>query len=576
MKRRLIGAMVVTVLAALLVSGALGVWVFHQREMTAARQNLTELLILMDAQSAVTDPRGIAEQFIQAAPGKRLTIIGADGAVAADTEADPARMENHAGREEIVQATATGWGEAVRPSDTLDETMLYVAKRFADGMVGRAAMPIASIDSLVLNSAWGFLAAAAVGLLLALVMASRMAKTVLRPLGAVGEALQGVLDGGSDPEALSRYEGDDEVRPLLRYLDKLVERLGRQIDDIRAERDKVNLILECMDEGLLLLDDEGRVLAVNGAAKRLFGVGEGSDGSSVLLLTRSRRLREALRAVRAERSPVVLDMDDPADGGRSLRMFISPVNGRRYEGESVGASILISDVTALKRAEGIRAEFTANVSHELKTPLTSIKGFTDMLSTGMVTDAEDQKRFFSMIGVEVDRLIELINDILKLSELESVTIEQCEERSDALEAAQAARALLEKSAGDAHITVNVTGEEAKAAIPAGRLKELLLNLMENGVKYNEPGGRVDVSVSGDGQWVTVTVADNGIGIPEEARERVFERFYRVDKGRARKNGGTGLGLAIVKHITQLYGGSMALKSEMGRGSTFTVKLPAAE
>lgn len=573
MKKRLIGATLVTVLVALLVSSAAGVWVFHQREMAAARQNLEELLILMDAQSAITDPEGIIEQFVQAAPEKRLTIIDVDGTVLADTEADPAAMENHADRSEVKQAALTGWGEALRPSESVGVTMLYEAKRFADGMVGRASMNVSSIDSLVLNSAGGFLAAALVALVVALLMASRMARMVLRPLNVVGDALQGVLDGNQDREALTRYEGDDEVRPLLRYIDKLVERLGDHINQIRAERDKVSLILECMDEGLILLDEAGSVLALNRAAKRLFGVGEDSDGSSVLLLTRSRALRQALQTVRADKTPVVLDIEDPAFGERSLRMFLSPVSGRQYEGESVGCSILISDVTDLKRAEGIRSEFTANVSHELKTPLTSIKGFTDMLSTGMVKDPEDQKRFFSMIGVEVDRLIELINDILKLSELESVAIEQCEERADVLEAAKAAETLLSQAAGSAGITLSVAGMPAEAAIPAGRLKELMLNLMENGVKYNEPGGRVDVGVSADERFVTATVSDTGIGIPEEARQRIFERFYRVDKGRARKNGGTGLGLAIVKHILQLYGGSVSVESEPGRGSTFAVKLP---
>lgn len=576
MKKRLICATLVTVLAALLVSGAAGIWVLREREMSAARQSLHELLILMDAQSAITDPEGLTDQFNQAAPEKRLTIIDTDGTVVADTEADPAAMENHAGREEFKQAVATGWGESLRSSDTVGTTMLYEAKCFADGMVGRASMPVSSIDSLVWNSAGGFVVAALVALVLALVMASRMARMVLKPLHAVGEALQGVLNGeAEDKNALAAYEADDEVRPLLRYIDKLMERLSAYIDEIRAERDKVSLILECMDEGLILLDEEGHVLTLNRSARRLFGLSDDSDGSGILLLTRSRRLREALRTVRTEKAPVVLDLDDPAFDGRSLRMFLSPVTGRQYEGETVGASILISDVTELKRAEGIRSEFTANVSHELKTPLTSIKGFTDMLASGMVKSEEDRKRFLTMIGVEVDRLIELINDILKISELESVAIDQCEEASDVLTAARETQTLLEPTAKEAGVTLTVTGENAMAAIPVSRLKELLLNLMENGVKYNVKGGSVNVSVSADSAWVTAVVSDTGIGIPEEAQKRVFERFFRVDKGRARKNGGTGLGLAIVKHIVQLYGGTVTLESALGQGSTFTVKLPRA-
>ena len=231
---------------------------------------------------------------------------------------------------------------------------------------------------------------------------------------------------------------------------------------------------------------------------------------------------------------MVLDLDDPAFDGKSLRMFLSPVTGRQYEGETRGASILISDVTELKRAEGIRSEFTANVSHELKTPLTSIKGFTDMLSSGMVKSEEDRKRFLTMIGVEVDRLIELINDILKISELESVAIDQCEEASDVLSAAKETQTLLEPAAKEAGVSLTVTGESAMAAIPVSRLKELLLNLMENGVKYNVKAAAVNVTVSADSAWVTAVVADTGIGIPADAQKRVFERFFRVDKGRARK------------------------------------------
>lgn len=575
MKKRLIGATLLTVLVALLVSGAMGVWVFHQREMAAARQNLRELLMVMDAQSAVTDPQRLAQQFHLAAPDKRLTVIAADGTVYADTEADPGEMENHADRSEVRAAGAAGWGETIRPSETVGEKLFYVAKRFADGMVGRASMPIASIESIVWNSMGGFFIAMVVALVLALALAGGMARLVLRPLNAVGDALQGVMEGGEGHSDLSRYDQDDEVRPLLRYIDKLVERLESYIENIRTERDKVNLILECMDEGLLLLDERGNVLAINGSAKRLFGVGEETSVNSVLLLTRSRRLRAALRRVQETGEGVVLDMEDPAFGKRSLRMFLTPVSGRQFEGEKVGCSMLISDVTELKRAEGIRSEFTANVSHELKTPLTSIKGFTDMLTGGMVVDDEDRQRFLTMIGVEADRLIDLINDILKLSELEEAAIDRQGEESAVLSTAREVEALLRPTAGEAEITLSVTGEEAMVALPRGRLKELLLNLMENGIKYGERGGRVDVTVRGAGERVQIVVEDNGIGIPPEAQARVFERFYRVDKGRARKDGGTGLGLAIVKHMVQLYGGTLALESTPGQGSTFTITLPRA-
>ena len=575
MKKRIIGATLLTVVCALLLSNLVGVLIFRSREMDAARDTLQELLVLMDAQSADTDPQELARQFSQAAPGKRLTIIDTDGTVLADTGADPEGLEDHGNRSEVESASATGWGEAVRHSDTMGTSMLYVAKRFADGMVGRASMPLSSIDSLVVSSLWSVLIASAAALLLALLLARRTANRVVAPLNAVSQALQGVLDGTGKP-GLEEYQSDDELRPILRYIDKLMERLGGYIQSITDERDKVALILDCMAEGLILLDEDGKVLAINRAARTIFGFPEGEEDDGALLLTRSRRLREAIQECQQKHAGVVLDVDALAESARSLRMFVSPVAGRQYEGQPVGTSILISDVTELKKAEGIRSEFTANVSHELKTPLTSIKGFTEMLSSGMVASPEDQKRFITMIGVEVDRLIDLINDILKVSELESVAIDQCGERTDVLEVAKETADLLAPAAREGGVSLSVSGLSAMVAVPRSRVKELLLNLMSNGIKYTEKGGKVDAAIQLKDNQAVITVTDNGIGIPAEAQSRVFERFYRVDKGRARKNGGTGLGLAIVKHIVQLYGGTVALESEVGKGSTFTVTLPLAK
>ena len=572
MKKRIIGATLLTVVFALLISNVVGVLMFRSREMDAARSTLQELLELMDAQSAITEPEALMDQFHAAAPDKRLTIIDTDGTVLADTGADASTLEDHNDRPEVALAEATGWGEAVRRSDTLGTSMLYVAKRFADGMIGRAAMPLSSINSLAMTSVWGALIASAAALLLAFLLSRRTANRVVAPLSSVGTALQGVLDGKKAP-GLEGPQADDELRPILRYIDKLMDQLEGYIQSITAERDKVSLILDCMDEGLILLDEDGKVLAINRAARTLFGFPEGEQEDGALLLTRSRRLREAIHDCQEKHSSIMLDVDALTEDARSLRLFVSPVSGRQYEGQPVGTSILVSDVTELKKAEGIRSEFTANVSHELKTPLTSIKGFTDMLSSGMVTSPADQKRFITMIGVEVDRLIDLINDILKLSELESVAIDQTEERSAVLEAAHDTASLLEPSAKAAGVTLAVEGESVTVGVPMSRLKELLFNLMGNGIKYSENGGTVTTRVRVEDSKAVISVEDHGIGIPEEDQSRVFERFYRVEKGRARKNGGTGLGLAIVKHITQLYGGTVGLESQVGKGSTFTVILP---
>ena len=418
MKRRLTTYFLLIATLGIALSSAFGVWVYRDREISFARQTLVELLNLMDAQNYYTDAEAWSQQLHTVAPDKRLTIISPEGKVLSDTYGQV--TENHADRPEFKSALETGWGEAERKSDTTGEMLLYEAKQFTDGNVGRLSMPISSVNALVLQGLVGFLVAAVVALVLMLVLARKLADRTAQPLEQKEEELE-------------------------------------------------------------------------------------------------------------------------------------------QEGEKL---------------QTVRSEFAANVSHELKTPLTSIKGFTDMMSSGMVKDPEDQKRFITMIGVEVDRLIELINDVLKISELESVVIPQSDDRANVLSVAEECRAALGQMAEAAKISVNLSGDNAEVAVAPGRLRELLTNLMENGIKYNEPGGRVDVQAAQRDGKVAITVSDTGIGIPKESRERVFERFYRVDKGRARKTGGTGLGLSIVKHIVLLYGGSISLKSEPGKGTEITVLFPA--
>ena len=321
MKKRIIGATLLTVVFALLISNVVGVLMFRSREMDAARSTLQELLELMDAQSAITEPEALMEQFHAAAPDKRLTIIDTDGTVLADTDADASQLEDHNSRPEVIDAERSGWGEAARHSDTLGTSMFYVAKRFADGMIGRAAMPLSSINSLVMSGVWGFLIASIAALLLAFLLSRRTANRIITPLNSVGGALQGVLDGKKTP-GLEDLQADDELRPILRYIDKLMDQLGGYIQSITAERDKVSLILDCMDEGLILLDEEGKVLAINRAARILFGFPEGGEQEDgALLLTRSRRLREAIHDCQEKHSSIMLDVDALTEDARSLRLF---------------------------------------------------------------------------------------------------------------------------------------------------------------------------------------------------------------------------------------------------------------
>jgi two-component system phosphate regulon sensor histidine kinase PhoR len=449
MKRRITLYILLITALALFLSTAVGLYTFRVQELDSCRQNLTELLNLMDAQSYDTDAAGLVEQFHQAAPDKRLTVIAQSGEVLADSWTEG--LEDHSDRPEVEEALSGRWGEAIRHSDTMGADLIYVAKVFTDGEIGRAAMPLSSVNSLVGKWAAGLLAAAVMALILAMLLARKLAQHAVEPLEQVAAALHSVMEGNLSIQ-LSDPKADPELRPILDYLDGQVAWLDQYI-------------------------------------------------------------------------------------------------------------------------QSIRMEFTANVSHELKTPLTSIKGFTDMLVGGMVKSPEDQKQFLSMISVEVDRLIELINDVLKLSELESVAIPQADEHSDALAVAREVVEFLAPNAQRGKITLTLHGEETQTAVSPSRLRELVLNLVENGIKYNEPGGTVDITVGKANGKAVLTVADTGIGIPEEAQTRVFERFYRVDKGRTRRTGGSGLGLAIVKHITALYGGKLTLESKVGEGTKIQITLP---
>ena len=492
-------------------------------------------------------------------PGSyRITWVDADGTVLFDNRQDPEEMGNHAQREEIREALILGKGHAVRYSDTLSQQTLYAAQRLADGTVLRVSSAQYSVWVLVLQALQPVALMMLLAFILAMALASRVARQLVEPINAIDL---------NDPAGSETYE---ELTPLLSKLRSQQRQIQRQMRDLKRRQEEFTAITENMSEGFLVIDQETRVLTYNSAVLRLlYAQVPTEEGESVYALNREAGFRRCVEeALAGRRCEQLLEKDDDC-----RQIIASPVE---QDGQIAGAVLVILDVTEKEQRERLRREFTANVSHELKTPLTSIKGFTDMLASGMVASPEDQKRFITMIGVEVDRLIDLINDILKLSELESVTIPQSEERSDVLTIARDTAAFLTPTAKAAEVTLSVDGGPATVAVPQGRLKELLLNLVGNGIKYNEPGGTVHTAVSvRDGQAV-IAVSDTGIGIPPEAQSRVFERFYRVDKGRARKNGGTGLGLAIVKHIVQLYGGPLTLESAVGRGSTFTVTLPLAK
>ena len=482
----------------------------------------------------------------------RITWVGTDGTVLYDTESDADEMDNHQQREEITEAMATGWGESVRYSSTLTERMIYYAVRLDDGSVVRMSMSQSTVLNLVLGMAQPICVVFAVALVLSLVLANRLSKNIVKPLNQLN------LD---DPLNCDAY---DELSPLLRRIDSQQKQLRLKSADLRRKQEEFETVTDSMGEGLVLLGSSDTVLSINPAAIRLFGTDKNCVGKDFLRVDRRPEvmavLEKAHTGVQAESMVSLL--------GREYRLDASPVVS---DSQVTGVVLLLFDVTEKERAERMRREFTANVSHELKTPLHAISGYAELMAQGIARQ-EDMAGFAGNIYNEAQRMIQLISDILRLSQLDEGAEGFAWEQTDLQALARQEIQSLQSAAEKANVQVKLTGDTAVMEGIPELLSAIIHNLCDNGIKYNRPGGKVSVHIAA-GEEITLTVADTGIGIPEESQERVFERFFRVDKSRSKAVGGTGLGLSIVKHGVLIHGGKIDLRSAPGTGTTIIVTLP---
>ena len=476
----------------------------------------------------------------------RVTWIDKDGTVLFDTQADQSAMENHADREEIREAMETGTGSAVRNSSTMTEQTYYEAMRLYDGTVLRVSANQASAWALMIDLLWPIVLIAVLAIGLSLVLARRMARKIVGPLN--------VLDL-ERPLANDTYE---ELSPLLRRINRQHLQIEAQMRKLRRKADEFSQITSHMQEGLVVLDKETNIRSINSAAVKIFGAEENSVGSSFFRLGGSNALRPALNdALDRGHGTATL-----AENGRVYRFDMSRI---RSDGRLLGAVILAVDVTEAQNAEQLRREFSANVSHELKTPLQSIIGSAELLESGMVRP-EDAPRFVGHIRREAARLVDLIEDIIRLSQLDE-GIAPTMEDVDLLALAQEVKTILEPCAAEKDVRIEVSGQGFPLTGVRRMLQEVIYNLCDNAVKYNVPGGRVQIRVEGR----KLTVSDTGIGIPQEHQDRIFERFYRVDKSHSKATGGTGLGLSIVKHAVAYHNAKIALDSTPGKGTTMTIQ-----
>lgn len=484
----------------------------------------------------------------------RITWVRADGTVVYDTQADAETMENHAQRQEIQQALAAGEGESSRYSSTLLQKTVYYAQRLPDGTVLRLSAVRVTAGVLVLNMLQPILLVLAAALILSGVLAGRLARRITEPLNRL------------DLEHPLENDTYEELAPLLRRMEHQRRQIDRQMGELRQRSEEFDQITGSMNEGLLLLDEAGAILSINPAARRLLDADGDCVGQDFLTVDRDVTMSDALRQA-AEQG------HSEFRGERNGREYQFDVTRIQTEGRTAGTVLLVFDVTERAFAERNRREFTANVSHELKTPLQGIIGSAELLENGMVKQ-EDVPRFVGHIRAEAQRLVTLIGDIIRLSQLdegEPMPAEPVELLAVAREVAENLRS----AAKTRNVTVEVTGTPATVSGVRRLLYEIVLNLCDNAIKYNTEGGRVEVEVAQDGGTAAVTVRDTGIGIPPEHQSRVFERFYRVDKSHSKASGGTGLGLSIVKHAVQYHHGVIQLKSEVGKGTEIRVTFPAA-
>ena len=482
----------------------------------------------------------------------RLTWIAADGSVLYDTKTDAESLENHASRAEVSQALAIGTGESTRYSSTLMEKTMYYAQRLDDGTVLRISISRATVGMIAVGMIQPLLIVLIVALILSGLLARRLSRRIVDPLNSLD--LEHPLDNDA-------YE---ELSPLLKRIHHQHVEIQTQLRELREKTDEFTQITGSMREGLVLLDEHGSILSINAAAQALFGADAQCVGRDFLTIERSHEISAAIQAAAA-------DGHSEVRAERAGRVYQFDISRITSDGKFLGTVILAFDITEQEFAERNRREFTANVSHELKTPLQGIIGSAELIENGMVKP-EDLPRFVGHIHAEAARLVTLIDDIIRLSQLDEGDAMPTEP-VDLLAVSQEAAENLHDAAAARNVTVSVTGQPA--VLPGVRrlIYEIVYNLCDNAIKYNRDGGRVDVTVAADAGGSSITVADTGIGIAPEHQARVFERFYRVDKSHSKASGGTGLGLSIVKHAVQYHHGHIELESTPGTGTTIRVVFP---
>lgn len=483
----------------------------------------------------------------------RITWIDSDGTVLYDNQENVSKMENHSQREEFKLAKKKGYGESERYSDTLIHRSLYSAQKLSDGSVIRLSTEQNSVFTLVLNMLQPVMWLLILVIAGSLFIANRISYRIVEPLNRMN--VDHPMDGAPYVE----------LEPLLKRIDLQKHQLKKQSDSLRHRQYEFDTVTSNMNEGLILLNSEGTILFMNRKAKDLLGANNDSIGKDILMVNRSLKVHDLLMDARSgKKEECLLEINNEV-----YKMLASPIVGTHGVR---GIALLILNVTESIQAEQMRREFTANVSHELRTPLHTISGCAELLMNNMVKE-EDRGKFSEQIYKEAQRMIALVEDIIKLSHLDEGAQDMTYEDVDVLPFCQQIVDSLQSKAKKNNVTVSVHGDDVKLHVIKQLLNSIVYNMTDNSIKYNRPNGTVDLTITDLDTMVQIVIKDTGIGIPREDTQRIFERFYRVDKSHSKEVGGTGLGLSIVKHAVQVLGAQLFVDSQPGQGTTMDLRFP---
>lgn len=508
----------------------------------------------------------------------RITVIDTTGKVMAETNYNLSLMENHLSRPEVQQALSGIVGKQRRFSTTMQVNYLYIAEPvYQNGKITaivRLATPLKQLKGITRSISVSTLLALVPGLILALLLAYRFAINITKPIKEIKNAAAEIAEGKLDADI--NIISSDEIGQLAKSINFMAASLKDKLNSIEDKNSKMEAILSSVMNGIIAVDSSNHILFINPMAQKMLGIQEEDiTGKHLLQVIRNNKLDNMIRGILEESSTIDEELTITYPEEKICRLVTNPI---RYPGSNriVGIIIIIQDITQIRKLERMRSEFVANVSHELKTPLTSIKGFVETLKAGAIEDSEASIRFLNIIEDEADRLNRLISDILSLSELENRKLKVNVEDISVSVMVKEIVSMLQNQADKKDISLLYSVEEDiyKLKGDLDQFKQMLINLIDNAIKYTPEEGCVEITAYNEGDNVVIKVKDNGIGIPKEHIPRLFERFYTADKARSRKVGGTGLGLAIVKHIVLQFNGQIGVQSEIGKGTEFTVILPA--